>query len=146
MTWETCSLRSWLNSTFLNTAFTADEQKAIQQTSVDNGKSQGNSNWSTKGGNNTTDQIFLLSYAEEGKYLASDNDRICRPTTYAKAHGAYTDDNGNCWWWLRSPGSYQDCSARVFTDGSLGSFISVRNGDGALRPAFWIDLNSEYFK
>ena len=28
-TWETCSLRAWLNSDFLNTAFTAEEQTAI---------------------------------------------------------------------------------------------------------------------
>lgn len=58
VTWETCSPRTWLNSTFLNAAFTADEQEAILKTSVDNSKSQSNSNWSTSGGNNTTDQIF----------------------------------------------------------------------------------------
>ena len=29
VTWETCSLRQWLNSTFLNTAFSAEEQKKI---------------------------------------------------------------------------------------------------------------------
>ena len=35
-TWETCTLRTWLNSTFLNKAFTAEEQKAILTTSVIN--------------------------------------------------------------------------------------------------------------
>ena len=143
VTWETCSLRPWLNGTFLNAAFTADEQKAIQKTSVDNGKSQGNSSWSTNGGNNTTDQIFLLSYAEAGKYFASDSDRICKTTAYAKAQGAYTDDSGNCWWWLRSPDSRQRGAASVTTDGSLGHLTDGSGGSTAVRPAFWINLNTE---
>ena len=146
VTWETCSLRSWLNSTFLNAAFTADEQKAIQKTSVDNSKSQGNSNWSTSGGNNTTDQIFLLSYAEAGKYFASNSDRICKPTAYAKAQGVYTNDSGNCWWWLRSPGCTQDSAANVYyKNGSLGDPCSVSFGNDAVRPAFWINLESDIF-
>lgn len=145
VTWETCSLRPWLNGTFLNAAFSADEQKAIQMTTVDNSKSQGNSNWSTNGGNNTTDQIFLLSYAEAGKYFASDSDRICKPTAYAKAQGAYTNDSGNCWWWLRSPGYGQNFAAYVFTDGSLGHSYDVNNGYDAVRPAFWINLESDIF-
>ena len=146
VTWETCSLRPWLNGTFLNAAFSADEQKAIQKTTVDNSKSQGNSSWSPNGGNNTTDQIFLFSYVEAGKYFNSDSDRICKPTAYAKAQGANTSDSGNCWWWLRSPGYYQSSSAIVYADGSLGRGNSVYNGHDAIRPAFWINLESEYFK
>ena len=145
VTWETCSLRSWLNSTFLNAAFTADEQKAIQKTSVDNSKSQGNNNCSTSGGNNTTDQIFLLSYAEAGEYFGSDSDRICKPTAYAKTQGVYTYVSGNCWWWLRSPGTYQNYAAFVSTDGSLGHFNFVYSDNYAVRPAFWINLESEIF-
>ena len=145
VTWETCSLRSWLNGTFLNTAFTADEQKAILQTSVDNSESQGNSAWSTIGGNNTTDQIFLLSYTEAGKYFDSDSDRICKPTAYTKAQGAYTNDRGNCWWWLRSPGHYRNLAATVLTGGSLGYDAYVNGDIGAVRPAFWINLESDIF-
>ena len=145
VTWENCSLRSWLNSTFLNAAFTADEQKAIQKTSVDNSASQGNSNWYTSGGNNTTDQIFLLSFAEAGKYFNSDDDRICMPTVYAKVQGTYANDSGKCVWWLRSPGSYQDYAVNVNMSGSLG-FYSVSADSNAVRPAFWINLESEYFQ
>ncbi len=36
VTWETCTLRAWLNDDFLKTAFTEDEQKAIFTTDVDN--------------------------------------------------------------------------------------------------------------
>jgi hypothetical protein len=145
VTWETCSPRTWLNSTFLNAAFTADEQEAILKTSVDNSKSQSNSNWSTSGGNNTTDQIFLLSYAEAEKYFSSDSDRICEPTAYAKAQKARAYDNGNCTWWLRSPGKFQDYAAHVSADGSLGYNNSVDCDYYAVRPAFWINLESENF-
>ena len=145
VTWETCTLRTWLNGTFLKAAFSADEQKAILATTVDNSKSQGNSSWSTNGGNDTKDQIFLLSYAEAGKYFSSNEARICKPTAYAKAKGAYTDNSGNCWWWLRSPGSSQIDAAGVGTVGSLGSYSSVYDDDLVVRPAFWINLESDIF-
>ena len=145
VTWESCSLRSWLNSTFLNTAFSADEQKAILKTTVDNSESQGNSSWRTSGGYNTEDQIFLLSYAEAGKYLGSKSARACKSTSYAKAEGAYINKSGNCWWWLRSPGDSQSYAAYVGTDGSLGSTDSVDIGSNAIRPALWINLESDIF-
>ena len=145
VTWENSSLRPWLNSSFLNAAFSLNEQQLILKTSVDNSKSQGNSKWSTNGGNNTTDQIFLLSYAEAEKYFSSDSDRICKPTAYAKAQGAYAYDSRNCWWWLRSPGYDQDYTADVNTVGSLGGSLNVLNDSIAVRPAFWIDLESEIF-
>ena len=34
VTWATCTLRTWLNVTFLNTAFTSAEQAAIKNTTV----------------------------------------------------------------------------------------------------------------
>ena len=145
VTWESCSLRTWLNGTFLKEAFSAEEQKAILTTKVDNSKSQGNSSWSTSGGNNTEDKVFLLSYAEAGKHFSSNSDRICKPTAYAKAQGAYTNDSGNCWWWLRSPGSTQDGAASVSTGGSLGSSDTVGSVNDAVRPAFWLNLESDIF-
>ena len=146
VTWESCSLRTWLNDTFLNSAFTPNEQKAIHKTSVDNGQSQGCNNWSTNGGNNTSDQIFLLSYGEAEKYFFSDNDRICTPTTYVKSLEAKSDESGNCWWWLRSPGINLYAAGSVSPDGHLGSYNRVNFGWYAIRPAFWIDLESEFLK
>jgi hypothetical protein len=144
VTWETCSLRSWLNGSFLNAAFTSEEQKAILTTEVDNSRSQGNSRWSTNGGKNTEDMVFILSYAEAGKYFSSDNGRICKPTAYAKEQGAYTLDSWNCWWWLRSPGFHQYDAANVNRDGSFGN-SHVNYDHDAVRPAFWINLESDIF-
>lgn len=143
ITWETCFLRSWLNSTFLNAAFSTGEQSGIMKTSVDNGESQGINNSSTTGGNNTTDQIFLLSYAEAQSLFRDDSDRSCKPTAYADRNIDRID--GGCAWWLRSPGDeYQSSAAEVDGSGSLGDSSNIINAR-AVRPALWINLESEFF-
>ena len=57
-TWETCTLRTWLNDTFLDTAFTSAEQAAIKNTTVVN---DDNHRYGIEGGENTTDKVYLLS-------------------------------------------------------------------------------------
>ena len=157
VTWENCSLRTWLNGEFLNKAFSAAEQSAILTTAVDNSKSQGYSGWNTDGGNNTEDQIFLLSYAEANRYLNvtyDDSNNLksrVAPTAYAIAHGAWTNDNSQTMdgetaglWWLRSHGSRQRSAATVDADGSLNQNV-VNNGGYVVRPAFWLNLESDIF-
>ena len=137
VTWETCTLRTWLNGTFLNAAFSAAEQKKIVQTTVQN---PDNSRYKTKGGNDTQDRVFLLSIDEANKYFASNGARMCAGTAYAYAQGTDKANNGNCWWWLRSPGSDQDNAAYVSSGGYVGGLgYSVDYDYIAVRPAFWID-------
>ena len=155
--WEECSLRAWLNNDFLKGAFTPTEQSAILLTAVDNSKSQGYSDWSTNGGNNTQDHLFLLSYAEANKYLGvtyddSNNTKSrVAPTAYAKVQGAYTNDDNKTvdgeaagWWWLRSPGSFRNSAAYVYLDGSLLD-SGVNSESVVVRPAFWLNLKSDIF-
>ncbi len=145
MTWEQCDLRKWLNNDFINTAFTSEEQEAIQTTKVENSQNQGYSDYDTNGGNNTADYVFLLSYKEAFEdYFADDASRICQPTAYAKNQGAWTDDAGNCYWWLRSPSDHQDRAACVYSDGSR-SYSSVDYDYSCVRPALWINLDSDIF-
>ena len=137
---------------FLNKAFSSDEQKTILTTTVDNSSSQGYSKWSTSGGNNTQDKIFLLSFAEASRYLGvlCDN-RInlnaqAWPTAYALKKGAYTV-SGNMpavWWWLRSPGYGGYNAATVNNAGSLGN-LNVSYDHSCVRPAFWLDLDADAF-
>lgn len=161
VTWETCTLRTWLNSTFYNKAFSSAEQAAILTTNVDNSKSQCYSGWNTSGGNNTQDKVFLLSYAEANKYFdvenwqnngATDNmkSRVA-PTAYAIAQGALTSFFGRTadgtdagWWWLRSLSYSQRHAAYVSSDGSLRS-SSVNDASGSVRPALWVNLESKIF-
>ena len=159
VTWEACTLRGWLNSEFMNEAFTREEQSAILLTDVDNSAAQGYSEWDTEGGNNTRDHIFLLSCAEAEKYLGvtyDNNDNLKSriiPTPYAVANGAWvnqkwkTEDGQNAGrWWLRSPGRHQYRAAFVYGAGSLRSTHVTSStehfGGNCVRPALWLDLNS----
>lgn len=58
VTWETCTLRTWLNNTFFNKAFTSAEQATILTTTVYNFWTEGNTEWESGGGNTTQDRIF----------------------------------------------------------------------------------------
>jgi tetratricopeptide (TPR) repeat protein len=146
ITWETCTLRAWLNGTFLTEAFSEEDQSIIQTTKVSADK---NPDYSTDPGNATKDKIFLLSINEAEKYFASDEARMCVPTAYAIANGAWTsgsynvDGEATCWWWLRSPGHRQNNAAYVRNDGGVYSYGSYVNVDrGCVRPALWINLYS----
>ena len=149
ITWENCSLRKWLNETLFFDIFSDEEQKAILKTSVDNRQSQGNSGWNSKGGNNTTDQIFLLSYAEARKYFHSDSERKCLDPTvnskwnYNNDYDKATNWEGYCCWWLRSPGYSQYTAAYVSPDGSLEQNRTYAHY--YVRPAFWINLETDIF-
>ena len=157
VTWETCELRSWLNNTFLRTAFSEAERSAIEVTEVDNGKEQGYGKWSGDGGSGTCDMVFLLSYAEANRYFNVTEDNVnnmdsrAAPTEYASAKGASgsiineTADGAKAgWWWLRSPGIFQTGAAVVGSDGSLRDHSARRSG--CVRPALWVSLKAGFFR
>ncbi len=139
VTWETCTLRKWLNETFYNAAFGTYHQQMVSSSTVTADK---NPDYSTNPGNSTTDQVFLLSNTEAIKYFTSDSVRQCQGTAYCHAQGAF-DGNGNCWWWLRSPGYFSDHAADVDHVGSVSNYgFDVDNDHDAVRPALWINLGS----
>lgn len=139
VTWETCTLRKWLNNDFINAAFSADERTMIPTVTVSADK---NPDYSANPGNATQDQVFLLSITEVNKYFSSDSARQCKPTDYAVANGAWERDSGNCWW-LRSLGDILFSAAYVNRGGGVReNGYTVDVGGNAVRPALWIDLNS----
>ena len=170
VTWETCTLRSWLNNSFFEEAFSTSEQSAIPTVTLSN---PDNPEYETVGGNETQDQIFLLSLQELQHYFnvtetwtdydGKDHDvtgysgiiggskyAITSPTAYAKAQGAFTnslyhdaEDKESCWWWLRSPGKRSSYAADVndCSDVDANGF-GVSIGDIAVRPALWVNLAS----
>lgn len=139
VTWETCTLRKWLNTDFINSAFSSDEKAKIPTVTVSADKNPG---YSANPGNATQDQVFLLSITEANKYFNSNGARQCEPTDYAVANGAWESDSGNfCWWWLRSPGVTQYSAAYVFCGGGVTeSGDGVDIGTSAVRPAMWISI------
>ncbi len=145
ITWETCTLREWLNNEFFNAAFSADEKAMIPTVTVladENPKyNSTHPKLRTDAGNVTQDKVFLLSISEVCKYLSSNNLTPCKPTRYAVKNGARTgDQNNNCFWWLRTPGCCQHSAADVNFGGGileLGECVDI--ADHAVRPAMWID-------
>ncbi len=139
VTWETCSLRKWLNGAFLNTAFSAKERDRIPVVTVN---ADENPDYGTSPGNSTTDRVFLLSITEANKYFSSNSTRGCQGTEYSNAQDASETGNGNCWWWLRSPGVSGNVTAIVSFAGSV--FTHGFNVDAPfdVRPALWINPES----
>ena len=126
--WSQCSLRTYLNGTFLNSdVFTAADRIRITQVTIQNP----NNPYGIPGGPATLDRIFLLSIAEAQQYFDNDSDRIAY--LYGSAFG----------WWLRSPGYSRYGAAYVFDGGyiSVGGF-NVNNPIGGVRPALWLNLSA----
>ena len=151
ITWETCSLRKWLNSAFINLAFTADERAMIATSTVSAPK---NNTYSTNAGNATPDQIFLLSIFDVENYIFYNSDsndysqfrevaRICRATEYAIANGMQVDSsNGEFHWWLRSPGNAQNYAAFFVGSSHYSSYgTKVNTHYLGVRPAMWINIS-----
>ena len=140
VTWETCTLRAWLNGAFYKNAFSADEKARILE--VTNRNPDNSYYPEAEREADTKDRIFLLSVDEVHKYYPDSGSRVCRPTIYAKENGAKISDfNNNPIWWLRSS-SAGDFYARVVTnDGYAGFYGGDVNETGYLvRPAFWLEL------
>ena len=147
VTWETSTMRAWLNETFYNTAFDEAEKDQILTTTV---PADTNADYGTEPGNDTLDKVFLLSLKEAEKYFDSNEERRCSPSAYALANEAYTngdcltaEGNASCWWWLRSPGDCSQHAAGVHSDGSVdyqGNGVYSHKYD-CVRPAIWIRLD-----
>ncbi|MDR2559318.1 MAG: leucine-rich repeat domain-containing protein [Oscillospiraceae bacterium] len=126
ITWEHSTVRQYLNGEFYN-SFSSSEQGRIVETTIINSN---NPTHGTAGGNNTTDNIFLLSIDEAQTYFTDNASRIA------------INANGEAiWWWLRSPSTDGDCAAFVSEDGIVRvSGYDVSDNDGGVRPALWLNL------
>ena len=140
VTWETCTLRNWLNWEFYVTAFTEDEKRRILLTKVSN---EDNPWYHTPGGNDTEDWVFLLSIREVKEYLPSNLYRRRASTPFTRKQGVNEGNDGNCLWWLRTPGYGPYDAAYVNNVGDIEICgCGVDYSGNAVCPALWIDLES----
>lgn len=130
--WAESTLRDWLNGTgdyalggekyaeqwnFFDRAFTPEEQNSL--IAVTN-KTEDNKTFGTKGGDDTTDKVFILSADEADRYLSGDIKKVATATEYAYFRGGYVMyDNRTCIWWLRDPGMATFFLA-IDRDGEIG--------------------------
>ncbi len=156
VTWKDSTLREWLNSQFLETAFTEDERSYILTTVVSD---TANAGYGTDGGAITEDKVFLLSVEEADKYFPEsvwseeekydiNRERATQATSYAHMFAwrpAKKDRwwSDNCYWWLRSTGTHQVHGVRFSYGVSFAGNLSRTNietvdRNGGVRPAIWI--------
>lgn len=159
VTWANSTLRSWLNGydascnvgnmdyssdNFIDTAFSEEEKSAILWTDVVN---EDNPRYDTKGGDDTSDQVYLLSIAEVSNvsygfnsiFDMSSKTRVSTNTAYtSEKRGKYFDDA----WWLRSPGYLSISASVIFTDGEgyYGDYGNAYYKSYAVRPALYLNL------
>ncbi len=143
VTWETSTLRQWLNGEFINEAFSEKEKALICDTYLQN---PDNPEYGTDGGNDTTDKAFLLSIGEATKYFSNDEARMISATGYAKGQGVYvtninTSIGVNSWWWLRTSGGNNKGAVYVYNSGSINNNgCSVNSIGYGVRPAMWVNV------
>lgn len=140
VTWSNSQLRTWLNDTFFRSAFSADHRQLILTAEV---TADRNPVSDVNPGRDTKDKIFLLSIDEANRYFDSDRARQCRATESCSAVKMEKDDDGFCYWWLRSPGLEPSCPAVVIARGSVftNGFSCGHKPEVAVRPAMWIELD-----
>ncbi len=141
VTWETCSLRTWLNDEFYKRAFSTEERELIQLSDV---KNANNSQYGTSGGNETVDFIFLLSLDEAGRFFPDNNSRRIIPTDYRHQKESWWTSR----WLLRSPGAHPGYVAYVDDEGVLEDYGAIINSDNnfgwsfSIRPALRIRIKN----
>ena len=158
VTWETCSLRAWLNDEFLNAAFSAEEMTQIPSVTLE---CDDNPNYGTDGGNDTTDKVFVPSLSEIKQYIydwgnengGASYDLFIKPTQYALNNGCkYLTTIDRAWynsefkkygypesvigersscWWLRTPSYNQMYVSVVSIAGQVGYASSPADTDHA---------------
>jgi len=142
VTWETCTLRQYLNGEFYDKL--GADKSAIAETHNANP----NNPWfDAAGGNATADKVFLLSLDELVKHFGDSG--VLR--NWNKKDWIFNDqynsariakyESERAWWWLRSPGSCSEEVANVDFDGTVYVIGTLANvGKGGVRPALWLNL------
>jgi hypothetical protein len=150
VTWETSSIRAWLNSTFLDKAFLKSEIDAICNTSI---KTNNTKKYGSSGGNKTIDKVFLLSskdvnntaYGFQNGSKNKSRTRTVQITEHALVEGYRNKDNKNTCWWLRSPGLTNYYAAYVLSSGNVTYSHYVGRRNDAIRPAIKVKRSSVLF-
>lgn len=126
--WSNCSLRTWLNNTFLQNAFTQAERNAIVSTSITSKTSTGSTT-------TTKDKIFLPTYSElnsnlEKADLKPSNKKNVKVIAWSRDR--YTGM------------SYSSTAYAQTISASGDSSYQKVTGNQYVRPAMWVDLDTNY--
>ena len=142
VSWTVCNIRLWLNDTFLNDAFSPEEQARMLDTVIPSAQHR-----DLREFEDAVDKLFALDQSEIYKYFPSEESRKCAATAYAVAQGAPTssahlvDGENACWWWMRYQGVSNYNAPSINPDGSIYHLDQFLNeAYNAVRPAVWISI------
>ena len=126
-TWDTCSLREWLNKDFKEKFLVIKNNDKIETDFRDKIDE-------TRGG------VFCLSHQDVEEYF-KDKLKDYKKCMMANENirTVWTKD-GNCNYWLRDEGGIDRTAKYIDFDGNEKSALKT-NTDIAVRPAFWIKLD-----
>ena len=157
ITWAECALRKYLNGEFYDKFSATDKSRIIPVIN----KNSDNQWYGTKGGEDTQDNIFLLSIEEAAcKYFGDSSSKLENPKGNRRYWFERKDENNSkriarlegkdriWWWWLRSPGRVNVKAVYIHGDGNIGiqgnnvlkGNISDGKCTGGVRPALWLKL------
>ena len=142
------TIRTWLNATFYNTAFSELQKQIITITEVVNNLASTGDAENVYICEDTQDNIFLLSYHEAYDYFGNLwPPRRKAPTAYAFSQGvwvnktsSYLEYIGNGYWWLRSPNATKGNEVKVLNHGGGAVSDDVSYTENGVVPALWIKL------
>lgn len=116
VTWETSSIREWLNTDFMEKTFSEEERNNILLSNI---KMEDNEMYGIDGGNDTEDFIFLLSSSEAEEFADCLSD--CKIAS-----------------WLRSPGSSTNTASFLSDENIVMEYGYLVNSAGfTARPVMW---------
>ena len=126
--WKDSYIRTWLNTYFLEVAFSLEEQKAIAETYLSDV--------------DTTDKIFFLNHAETLTLLLNDTWCLGKCTPYALSLGLKLNVSNERYksWHLRDG----DKHARFSAAAASGVFMGKDVGRGlqGCRPVLWVNKDA----
>jgi len=162
-TWADSAIRRYLNGEFYDRFTASDKARIVQVTN----KNPDNPWYSTTGGADTLDHIFLLSVEEVCKYFG-DSSAFLQNRGKVKYWNKKDPNLGKraamfkgsgWWWWARSPGRVHRGAVYIHGDGCVGVngnptiFRGKNSGvphrldgndgitrNGGVRPALWLKM------
>ncbi|MDR0249058.1 MAG: DUF6273 domain-containing protein [Oscillospiraceae bacterium] len=169
VTWESSALREYLNGEFYGSFSEEDRARIIETVNKNGDNPWYGKAYTSKGGGDTSDKIFLLSIEEVLHYFGggalpgepakdtwvNDQYNASRIALTALPHPHRPEDfpAGTAWlWWLRSPGAPAGFYGGAFHESGISraAFVSaagyvsvygfpVDEAEG-VRPALWLEL------
>lgn len=137
--WVDSDIRKWLNTVFLDRAFSDQEKESITKLSLENAN---HNKYGVFGGRDTLDSVFLLDSVQVKVFFANQYDLSADITTFALSRGSVEGRNGCGYWWLRNPGRLPSTISYVDNTGYIHDYDG-RSCDAfgmSVRPAIIVKL------